>query len=248
MQVLRSLVFNLVLWTSATIYAPIVLLGFWLPPIPRFRFIALWARFNLWALKRLCGLGFVVEGMEHVPNEPMVILCKHQSSWETLATQVIFPPQVWVLKRDLLWLPFFGWGLALTQPIAIDRSAKRKAIEQVVEQGAQRLRTGRCVIVFPEGTRMPPGHQGRFKIGGAVLASRTGAPVLPVAHDAGWYWPRRRLIKSPGIIRVVIGPVIDSRGRSAEEINRLAEEWMRATMARLETRHTGNVAAEPEHC
>lgn len=237
MLVLRSLLFNLIMWSTAALFALIVLTVFWLPPIPRFRFITLWARFNLWTLKRICRLDFVVEGLEHMPTEPTIVLCKHQSSWETLATQVIFPPHVWVLKRELLWLPFFGWGLAMTQPIAIDRSAKRKAIEQVVDQGEQRLRAGRWVVVFPEGTRMPPGKQGRFKIGGAMLAARTGVPVLPVAHDAGWYWPRRQLVKQPGTVRVIIGPAIKTRGREAEDINREAEAWMLATMDNLDRTH-----------
>ena len=234
MPFLRSLLFNAVLWLSVLVYAPLVLLSFPLPPLPRYRFIRQWARFNLWWLKITCRLSHRVEGNENLPAGPAIILCKHQSAWETLATQVIFPPQVWVLKRELLWLPLFGWGLAMTQPIAIDRGSIRKGLKQIVEQGLQRLKTGRWVIVFPEGTRMAPQQHGRFGVGGAYLASETGYPVVPVAHNAGSYWPRRGFIKRPGIIRLVIGPVIDSRGRKTDEINRLAEDWIKAAMMKLE--------------
>lgn len=238
MQALRSLLFNLVMFSSVLVYAPLSLLTFPLPPLVRYRFISQWARFHVWLLGSLCGLHYRVEGSEHLPRHTTaIILAKHQSSWETLAFQQIFPPQVWVLKRELLWLPLFGWALALLDPIAIDRGAGRKAVKQIVDQGAQRLQTGRWVVVFPEGTRMSPGHHRRFGIGGAALAAESGYPVVPVAHDAGHYWPRRGFLKTPGIIRVVIGPAIDSRGKSAEEINRRAEAWVSDAMAQLEQHH-----------
>jgi len=235
MQALRSLLFNLVMFSSVLVYAPLSLLTFPLPPLVRYRFISRWARFHVWLLGSLCGLRYRVEGREHLPHHSTaIILAKHQSSWETLAFQEIFPPQVWVLKRELLWLPFFGWALALLDPIAIDRGAGRRAVKQIVDQGRQRLQTGRWVVVFPEGTRMSPGQHRRFGIGGAALAAESGYPVVPVAHDAGHYWPRRGFLKTPGTIRVLIGPVIDSRGKSAEEINRLAEAWVSDAMAQLE--------------
>jgi 1-acyl-sn-glycerol-3-phosphate acyltransferase len=163
-----------------------------------------------------------------------VILAKHQSAWETIAFQQIFPPQTWVLKRELLWIPLFGWALALLRPIAIDRGAGRVAIEQVIEQGRERLQSGIWVVVFPEGTRVAPGTRRRYGIGGAALAAASGYPVVPVAHNAGSFWPRRGFRKRPGMIRVVIGPVIDSHGKTAEEIRRQAEEWIENTMAGLE--------------
>jgi len=234
---LRSLLFHAVMTFSVLIYAPLSLLTWPFPQSTRYLFISQWARFHIWLLAPLCGLRFQVEGREHLPQDrTAIILAKHQSTWETFAFQQIFPPQVWVLKRELLWMPFFGWALALLQPIAIDRSAGRKAIQQIIEQGRQRLETGRWVVVFPEGTRIAPGQQRRFGIGGAVLAAETGYPVVPVAHNAGSYWPRRGYLK-PGTVSVVIGPVIESHGRSAEEINRLAEEWIANTMARLEPHH-----------
>jgi len=236
MQAIRSLLFNSVLFGSVLIYAPLSLLTFPFPPRARYHFITLWSRFHIWLAGVLCGLRYRVEGRENIPRETTaIILSKHQSSWETLGLQLIFPPQVWVLKRELLWIPLFGWALALLQPIAINRGAGRRAVEQIIEQGRQRLESGRWVVVFPEGTRVAPGQVKRFGIGGAALAAATGHPVVPVAHDAGHYWPRRGFLKKPGRIRVVIGPAIDSRGKTAEEINRLAETWIRDTMSQLET-------------
>jgi len=238
MQALRSLLFNAVMFGSVTIYALLSLLTWPFPPLARYRFISQWARFHIWLLGSLCGLRYRVEGREHLPRDrTAVVLAKHQSSWETLAFQQIFPPQVWVLKRELLLVPFFGWGLALLDPIAIDRGAGRKAVQQIIEQGRQRLESGRWVVVFPEGTRVAAGHQRRFGIGGAALAAGTGYPVVPVAHDAGYYWPRRGFRKRAGTIRVVIGPLIDSHGKTAEQVNREAEDWITRTMHELDRAH-----------
>lgn len=235
MKLLRSLLFNIVMFSTVTVYAPLAALTFPLPPLARYRFTSQWARSQIWLLGVLCGLRYRVEGREHLPHDTTaIVFAKHQSTWETLALQQIVPPQVWVLKRELLWVPFFGWGLAVLEPIAINRGAGRKAVQQIIDQGRQRLESGRWVVVFPEGTRVAAGHQRRFGIGGAALAAATGHPVVPIAHNAGHYWRRRGFVKRPGTIRVVIGPAIDSRGKSAEEINRIAETWMRETMTRLE--------------
>ena len=236
LQALRSLLFNVVMFGSVLIYAPLSLLTWPFAPLTRYRFISQWARFHIWLLGSLCGLHYQVEGREHLPRDrTAIVLSKHQSTWETFSFQQIFPPQVWVLKHELLWLPLFGWALALLQPIAIDRGSGRKAIQQIIEQGRQRLESGRWVVIFPEGTRIAPMEKKRFGIGGAVLAAETGYPVVPVAHNAGHFWPRRGFLKKPGTIQLVIGPVIESHGRSAEEINRLAEAWVNETMARLES-------------
>jgi 1-acyl-sn-glycerol-3-phosphate acyltransferase len=235
---LRSALFNAIMVLSVLIYAPLSLFTFPLPALTRYRFITQWSCFHIWLVQHLCDLRYRVEGKEHLPAGPAIILSKHQSAWETLAFQVIFPPHTWVLKRQLIWLPFFGWALALLRPIAIERGAARRAFDQVINQGRERLAAGLWVLVFPEGTRMPPRARGKYKLGGAVLAEATGCPVVPVAHNAGAFWPRRGFLKYPGEIRVVIGPVIESRGRSAGEINRLAEEWIEATMQQLETRRT----------
>ncbi|MDO8704719.1 MAG: lysophospholipid acyltransferase family protein [Sulfuricaulis sp.] len=234
MALFRSVLFNLLMWSSVAIYAPLSLLTIVLPFSWRYRIIRQWARWQMIMLIKLCGLGFRVEGREHLPPGAAVILSKHQSAWETIAFQEIFPPQTWVLKRELLWIPLFGWALALLRPIAIDRRAGRKAIEQVIEQGRDRLQSGIWVVVFPEGTRVAPGTRRRYGIGGAVLAAATGYPVVPVAHNAGSFWPRRGFLKHPGTIRVVIGPVIDSRGKTAEEIRQIAEAWIETTMVELQ--------------
>src|SRR5579863_8634989 len=233
MLFLRSLAFNLVFWLSVLIYGPLVALSFPVPPLPRYRFIRYWARFNLWWLKVTCGLAHKVEGKP--PEVPVVALVKHQSAWETLAMQLILPFPVFVVKRELLWIPFFGWALAQTEPIAINRGSAQQALRQFLRLGEKRLREDRLVLIFPEGTRMPPGQQGRFKMGGALLAARTGTSVLLVAHNAGQFWPKRGFIKRPGVIRVVIGPFIESRGKTPQEINREAENWMQRTGLQLES-------------
>ncbi|MCA8967724.1 MAG: 1-acyl-sn-glycerol-3-phosphate acyltransferase, partial [Planctomycetes bacterium] len=183
-----------------------------------------------------CGLTFEVLGLENVPAEPAVVLCKHQSAWETLGLQLVFSPQVWVLKRELLWIPFFGWGLAMMRPIAIDRSAGRRAVEQVVEQGRERLESGNFVVVFPEGTRVPPGYKRRYKQGGATLAQRSGRAVVPVAVNSGEYWPRNSFLKHPGRITMVVGPPIDTTGLGSAQINARAEAWIEDTVARISNR------------
>lgn len=219
---------------SAAVYAPLMLPTIVLPFAVRYRLVSGWARFQVFMLKCLCRLDYRVEGREHLPGGAAIILSKHQSAWETIAFQEIFPAQTWVLKRELMWIPLFGWALALLRPIAINRGAGRKAIEQVIEQGRERLQSGIWVVVFPEGTRVAPGARKRHGIGGAVLAAETGYPVVPVAHNAGSFWPRRGFHKRPGTVRVVVGPVIDPHGKTAEDIRRLAEEWIEGRMPELE--------------
>ena len=167
-----------------------------------------------------------VRGIENLPKQPCIVMCKHQSAWETLALQKIFPPQVWVLKRELLWIPFFGWALALTSPIAIKRSDGKGAMKQLLKQGKQRLAQGFCVVIFPEGTRIPYGQRGKYKIGGALLAASSGVPVIPVAHNAGRLWGRNAFSKHPGLITMSIGAPIETRGLKADEINQRVEAWI----------------------
>lgn len=233
MLALRSAFFSLVFVTTIPVFALLTLLCFPLPFRIRYAVASRWARLNLWWLANICRLRYRVTGTEHIPKDTAIIFSKHQSTWETLALQEIFPPQVWVLKRELLWVPFFGWGLAILGSIAIDRKAGRKAIEQLVAQGRQRLESDRWVVVFPEGTRVAPGQRGRYRIGGAILAEQTGHPIVPVAHNAGEFWPRRGFIKQPGEIQVVIGPAILSQGRTAADILKEAEDWIEGTMSRI---------------
>lgn len=221
---------------QAVLTVVFALLGLASAPLPyraRYALITRWTALNLRWLRVTCHLDHRVEGLEHIPKEPAIVFCKHQSAWETLALQLYFSPQVWVLKRELLWIPFFGWGLALLRPIAIDRRAGRGAVDQVLDEGEARLADGCWVVIFPEGTRVAPGERRRYRFGGARLAEHTGRPVVPVAHDSGDYWPRNSFIKRPGTIHMVIGPPIESAGRDAATINALAEDWIESTVARI---------------
>jgi 1-acyl-sn-glycerol-3-phosphate acyltransferase len=213
MRFLRSLLFLLGQIVTAVPYSLVAIAAFPLPAVPRSRLISGWAHFVMWWLKITCGITHSVQGLEHLPTDSCVILSKHQSAWETIAFQVIFPPQAWVLKRELLWIPLFGWALAASRPIAIDRGIGAKALDKVAKQGVERIRGGRYVIVFPEGTRVRAGDKGRYNPGGAMLAVKAGAPVVPVAHNAG-----------------EVGPQIDASGRRARQITAQAEAWIETTM------------------
>jgi 1-acyl-sn-glycerol-3-phosphate acyltransferase len=230
----RSTIFFIFYVITAVIYSCIAVLVLPFPFKMRYSIVSQWAKMNIWALGKICDLRLEVEGSEHIGDEPAVIICKHQSAWETLALQSVFPPQVWVLKRELLWIPFFGWGLASLSPIAIDRKAGRKALSQVVEQGKDRLSMGAWVVVFPEGTRVASGYIKKFGIGGARLAKETGYPVIPVAHDAGQYWPKKGFLKRPGVIKMVVGPKMDVSTLSAAELNNTLFDWMQQQMTQLE--------------
>jgi len=234
MQAFRSLLFNAVMLFSAIIYAPLCILAYPLPFRHRFKVIKQWARFNLWVLSHLCHLTYQVKGRENIPQGPAVIICKHQSAWETLVLQNIFPSITWVLKKQLLYIPFFGWGLAMLDPVAINRQAKTKALTQLLTQGGQRLKQGRSLVIFPEGTRTLPGEQIKYQAGGAMLATKTGFPVVPVAHNAGEYWPKDSFVKHPGIITISIGPTILTSGLKTTEVNQQAQAWIESEMAVIE--------------
>jgi 1-acyl-sn-glycerol-3-phosphate acyltransferase len=235
MLFVRSLVFSVGMIVSTIIFAVLCLFTVVLPFSARYRFISLWRHFNLLLAKAVCRINYEVDGLDNLPAEPSIVFCKHQSTWETLAIARFLPPHVWVLKRELLWVPFFGWGLALLKPIAIDRGAGRRAVKQIIAQGKQRLADGQWVVVFPEGTRVPYGHTKKFGIGGAVLSEASGVPVVPIAHNAGKFWPRRRFLKRPGTVKVVIGKPIQTKNRKAADINAEAERWINATVAQLGT-------------
>ena len=205
----------------------------------RYRFITRWSRFNLWWLAVTCGLRFIVEGAANLPREASVVLCRHESMWETLALQTLFAPQTWLLKKSLLRVPFFGWGLALLRPIAIDRAAGREAIRMLVRDGARALDDGAWVVVFPEGTRLAPGERRAFHRGGAFLAARTGRVIVPVAHNSGDFWRRRRFVKRRGTIRLVIGPPLPPGEAGPTELNRRAEEWINERVAAIRDRAGG---------
>ncbi|MCX7138515.1 MAG: lysophospholipid acyltransferase family protein [Proteobacteria bacterium] len=215
-------------------FAVISLLTFPFDPFTRYRVITTWTRLVLWGAETICGIRYRVLGAENVPAQACVVLSKHQSAWETLAFQVIFPPQVYVIKRELLWIPFFGWGLAMLSPVAIDRTAGMRALKQMLAQGKDRIARGFWIIVFPEGTRIAPGARGTYQTGGAAIAVHAGAPVLPVAHNAGTCWGRHAFRKYPGTITVSIGKPIDSRGKKAAALTREVETWIETEIPRLE--------------
>jgi 1-acyl-sn-glycerol-3-phosphate acyltransferase len=196
----------------------------------RYAYLVQWSRLIIAWLRISCGLSYRVIGRENIPPGPAIILAKHQSAWETIALQQIFPPQTWVLKRELLNIPIFGWSLRATKPVAINRGSTKEALRQVLEEGKQRLDEGLWMVIFPEGTRTLPGKRGRYAIGGAMLAERSGYPVVPVAHNAGEFWKAKGFLKYPGVITVVIGPVIDSTQFKAGQINQQVESWIEQTM------------------
>ncbi len=233
MAEVRAALYWLGLVVSTVVVAALLLLLAPFPFLVRQRFSVLWPRFNLWWLKITCGLRYEVQGSENIPDGAAIYLCKHQSAWETIAMETLVPPMVWVLKRELMWIPIFGWALAVLKPIALNRSKGRAAVEQLIAQGAARLREGISVVIFPEGTRVAAGKKGKYRLGGALLAERTGYPVVPMAHNAGYFWPRRGFRKYPGTIRVVIGEAFDPGGMSAAQINQKAEAWIEATSAQL---------------
>jgi 1-acyl-sn-glycerol-3-phosphate acyltransferase len=230
---LRSLVFNLGIWLMVIPYTLLAILLIPMSAPRRSHIVAGWARFVVRWLALTCNLRYRVIGREHIPDHPCVILAKHQSAWETIAFQDIFPPQIWVLKRSLLLLPFFGWALWVLKSIAIDRSAGREALKHLVKQGKDRLARGLWVVIFPEGTRVLPGKRGKYQIGGAWLATHTGATVVPVAHNAGEFWRKNSLLKHPGLITVSIGQPIDATGMKADELNKKVEAWIEGEMPRL---------------
>ena len=230
---LRSLLFSAGMLISVGIVGLAIVLSFFLPFLYRYRISQLWARFNIWWLRVTCGIAYRLSGTEHIPDRPVIVMAKHQSTWETIFFHQYLPPLAWVLKRELLWLPFFGWALALLRPIAINRESGTSAVKQVIRQGVKHLRQGQWVLIFPEGTRTSPGVRKRYGVGGAVLATHSQYPVLPVALNAGEFWPRRGFLKYPGTVQVVFGPLIESAGHSAQELNQKVEDWIEGTMTQI---------------
>ncbi|HEX9139425.1 MAG TPA: lysophospholipid acyltransferase family protein [Steroidobacteraceae bacterium] len=244
MQLLGSVLFTVFLfvWTGA--YAIFFFFAAALLPFRgRFALARVWSHVLLRVLKWTCRLDYRLEGTEHLPAGNHVALIKHSSSWETIAQCVILPPQAWVLKRELTWIPFLGWDLRLMRSIAVDRGAGGSAVRQVIDQGKVLLDSGVWIVIFPEGTRMAPGETRKYGLSGALLAREAGRLIVPVAHDAGYYWPRRGLRKRPGTIRVRIGPPIETAGREPREITAEAQLWIEANARPVEPAPVADAAA-----
>ncbi len=238
LQWAASLLYTALLFISALAWSTVIVLCGWLPVAQLHTLARSWARFNLWLLRSLCGLDWIVEGRENIPHEGAhITMWKHSSSWETIAQMLVFPAQAWVIKRELYWIPVVGWAIWLLRCIGIDRGAGHRAVKQVLDQGRARLEAGTWVLIFPEGTRVAPGETCRYGVSGALLASQTGAMLVPVAHNAGDFWPRRGLLKKPGLIRVVIGPPIEARGRDPRELSAALQEWIEARTREISRGH-----------
>ena len=233
MWLIRSFLFQVWFYVSACIFSFLMLVLIWLPF--RFRFVSakIWSHIMLFGGRWLVGLRYEFDGLENIPGEACVVLCNHSTVFEAYALINLFPPQTWVLKRELMWIPFFGWGLVAAKPIAINRKSGRTAVTQVISQGKQRLADGICVVVFPEGTRVPPGESRKYGISGAALAKEAGAKIVPVAHNAGDLWPRRGIRKKPGLITLVVGPPIDATAQSPKETNAIAKAWIESKKSEL---------------
>jgi 1-acyl-sn-glycerol-3-phosphate acyltransferase len=234
MTLIRTALFYVIAALAVVVCTPIVLL---LSPFPfrsRWAVAYGWSRFMLATLRIVCGVRYEVRGAEHLRGpRAAVAYWKHQSAWETIAMIAVCPQQTWVLKRELMWVPFLGWALSALKPIAIDRGSGRRAVMQVVEQGTRALADGRWVMIYPEGTRLPPMTTRRYGISGAVLATKAGAPLVPIAHDAGSLWPRKGLIR-PGTVTVVVGAPLEPHGKTPDALNAEAHAWIDARMAELE--------------
>lgn len=235
---LRSLVYLLGQIASAVVVFLCALVAACISSTAKDRMIQQWARFNIWSLSVVCGISVDIKGAENIPKEPSIIISNHQSAWETLAFQTIFPTQSFLLKKSLLKIPFLGWGLAMTRPVAIDREQKIRALDSLIKQGKERLNEGRWLVIFPEGTRQSPNRLGKFQAGGAMIAVKSGCPVVPVAHNAGVYWPKNSFLKYPGRIEVIIGKPISVIGKKARELNKEIESVIAKNISRLPA--TGN--------
>ncbi|RJG07079.1 1-acyl-sn-glycerol-3-phosphate acyltransferase [Noviherbaspirillum cavernae] len=231
MLFLRSLLFMLLMTLATVVWAPLCFLFAPLSYNRRYYMTTRWNVFVIWAARVVCGIRHQVKGYENLPDAPVILLSKHQSAWETIFYCFTMPrPPVFVFKKELTYIPFFGWGIALLRMIPIDRSKTRDAFAQVVEQGRKRLADGQWIIMFPEGTRIPVGKKGKYKGGGARLAVETNTIVVPIAMNAGECWPRNSFIKKPGLITVSIGKPISPEGLTTAELMQQVENWIESEM------------------
>lgn len=231
---IRSVTYSIISTICIIFYSMAVVCCFFIPFKTRNRMIRVFLKWHFGLLKHLCHIDYVVEGRENIPTDRVgVVMCKHQSTWETFYMPVLFPDMAIITKYELMWLPFFGWGLALTKPISINRKQKSSSMQQLITKGTKFLADKRWVVVFPEGTRTPYGTVGHYRLGGARLAVAAKTFIIPIAHNAGRFWPRRNVIRYPGTVRMVVGPPIEYDGRTPEEMLRLTKEWIETTMEKL---------------
>jgi 1-acyl-sn-glycerol-3-phosphate acyltransferase len=224
--VIRSTFFWVLFLPGIVVCATLASVAFYTPLWFRMGIVKIWIAYSLASLHVTCGLKYSIEGIENIPEDGFIVMSKHSSTWETIAIQWFFRPMVWVVKRELTWIPFFGWALKAMNVIALDRGTGRKAISQLIRESKDRMDQGRILMMFPEGTRVLPMQSKPFKLGGAIVSKRTGYAVLPVAHNAGEFWPRHSWIKWPGTIRVVIGPPVEPEGKKADTIIAEVGDWI----------------------
>ncbi|EKD53700.1 MAG: hypothetical protein ACD_60C00160G0022 [uncultured bacterium] len=235
---IRSFVFSIIMVTLTTLYSFVCVLIWPLSLRYRYGLILTWTRFMIFLLKVICYVDYHVEGLENIPKDRSgIVLSKHQSTWETFFLPPLFNEAAIIVKRELLWVPFFGWGLATIDPIAINRSDKASAMEQIITKGKKCLQQGRFILIFPEGTRIPYGKVGHYRTGGARLAKATGYPIIPIAHNAGRYWPKRKFIKTPGTVKIVIGPLIEVNDRSPEAVTAEVKNWIEDTIKKIDQKN-----------
>jgi len=245
LQWLRSLLFLTFGLSTVVIYAVVIMLMFWAPKSWLHAIVVNYCRLTLWAGDFFCGMKVVVEGQENIPDEPSVIMIKHTTTLETYGHVPFFPTTAWVVKRELVWAPIFGWAIGLVlEPIAIKRSARSNAVKQVISQGKKKLAKGVWVTIFPEGTRMPPGETRKYGVSGAALAQEANVMIVPVAHNAGDCWPRLVFTKRPGVVRFCIGPPISAQGRQPKETNLVVQEWIENKMLEISTTYQDKQKAE----
>lgn len=231
---IRSLIFAILMPLSVFVQSFICIITSPCPLRIRYYIIVKYVTFVLWMLKKICHIDCKIEGLENIAKAKTgIIMSKHQSTWETFFLPQIFYQPAIILKRELLWVPFFGWGLATISPIAINRKDHFSAMQQIINKGKKCLEKGRWILMFPEGTRIPVGKVGKYRLGGARLAVATGYPIIPVAHNAGYFWPRRTFMKKPGTVHIVIGPPIETTGKTAESVLEETKNWIEDTVIKI---------------
>jgi 1-acyl-sn-glycerol-3-phosphate acyltransferase len=228
---LRSLLFTVVMAIATIVWSFVCMLAAPLPYNKRYWVTSRWNVFMIWCAKVICGIHYEFKGHENFPDSPAIVLSKHQSAWETIFLLANLPrPLVFVFKKEILYIPFFGWGIALLRMIPIDRKQGKNAFRMVVAHGKRRLKDGQWIIMFPEGTRIPVGQAGKYKSGGTRLAIETNAPVVPIALNSGECWPKNSFIKYPGKVTVSVGKPISPEGHTPDSMMEQVEQWIESEM------------------